>query len=119
MHGPSTRLRLRVSPGAPRSEIVGRYGEAWKIRVDAAPESGKGNRAVVDLLAATFEIPRARIRIVGGRVSRDKTVVVEGLASAVVGARLASSSWGASSESAHADSEPGKTLKAAASASAT
>jgi len=78
-----------VSPGAPRSEIVGRHGEAWKVRVDAVPESGKANRAVVDLLAATFEIPRAHITIVGGRASRDKTVLVEGLTSEVAGARLA------------------------------
>ncbi len=90
MEGSNTRLRLRVSPGAPRSEIVGRYGEAWKIRVDSVPESGNANRAVVDLLAATFEIPRSRITIVGGRASRDKTVVVEGLTSDAVGAMLMS-----------------------------
>lgn len=114
MDGPSTRLRLRVSPGASRSEIVGRYGEAWKIRVNAAPESGKANRAVVDLLAAMFEIPRARITIVSGRASRDKTVVVEGLTSEVVGARLASLSSGASSESADADSDRARSLKVAA-----
>ncbi|MDQ3379075.1 MAG: DUF167 domain-containing protein [Actinomycetota bacterium] len=90
MEGSNTRLRLRVSPGASRSEIVRRYGEAWKIRVDAVPESGRANRAVVDLLAATFEIPRSRITIVGGRASRDKTVVVEGLASDAVGTMLMS-----------------------------
>lgn len=62
----------------------------WKVRVDAVPESGKANRAVIDLLAATFEIPRDRITIVAGRASRDKTVAVEGLTSEAVGARLAS-----------------------------
>ena len=111
MDGPSTRLRL---PGAPRSEIVGRHGEAWKIRVNATPESGKANRAVVDLLAATFEIPRARIAIVSGRASRDKTVVVEGLTSEVVEARLASVGSGASSGSADADFHRATSLNAAA-----
>jgi uncharacterized protein (TIGR00251 family) len=90
MSGPSTRLRLRVSPGASRSEVVGRHGEAWKVRVTAPPESGRANDAVVDLLATTLEIPRARIEIVSGRGSRDKTVVVDGLEAADVGARLGS-----------------------------
>lgn len=60
------------------------------MRVDAAPEGGKANRAVIDLLAATFEIPRDRITIVAGRASRDKIVAVEGLSSEAVGAGLAS-----------------------------
>jgi uncharacterized protein len=86
--GPTTRLRLRVSPGASRSEVVGRHGEAWKVRVTAAPESGKANDAVVDLLATTLEIPRARIDIVSGRGSRDKTVAVDGLPVEEIDARL-------------------------------
>ena len=31
------RLNLRVSPGAGRSAVVGRHGDAWKLRVAAAP----------------------------------------------------------------------------------
>lgn len=76
---PTTRLRLRVSPGASGSEVVGRHGEAWKLRVAARAESGKANEAVVDLLAATLEIPRGRIEIVRGHVSRDKTVALHDL----------------------------------------
>ena len=87
--GPSIRLRLRVSPGASRSEIVGRHGVAWKVRVAAPPEDGKANDALLDLLAATFEIPRARIVLAGGRSTRDKTVVLEGLSLEDVEARLA------------------------------
>ena len=49
MAAPSTRLRLRVSPGARSNAIVGRYGEGWKVRVTAAPESGKANAAVQQL----------------------------------------------------------------------
>jgi uncharacterized protein (TIGR00251 family) len=86
--GPSTRLRLRVSPGAARSRIVGRHGNAWKVRVGAPPESGKANEALLELLAATLEIPRNRIEIVAGLGSRDKTIVVDGLSEAELEARL-------------------------------
>ena len=88
MSGPSTRLRLRVSPGAARSRIVGRHGNAWKVRVGAPPESGKANEALLELLAATLEIPRNRIEIVAGLGSRDKTIVVGGLSEAELEARL-------------------------------
>jgi uncharacterized protein len=86
--GPSTRLRLRVSPGASRSQVVGRHGDGWKVRVGALPESGKANEALLDLLAATLEIPRDRIEIAAGRGSRDKTIVVDGLSEADIEARM-------------------------------
>jgi uncharacterized protein (TIGR00251 family) len=86
--GPSTRLRLRVSPGASRSQVVGRHGDGWKVRVGAPPESGKANEALLKLLAATLEIPRNRIEIAAGRGSRDKTIVVQGLSAADVEALM-------------------------------
>jgi uncharacterized protein len=88
VEGPSTRLRLRVTPGASRSEVVGRHGDAWKIRVAAPPESGKANDAVVALIARALGVPRARIEIAGGHGSRDKTVVVSGLSETDVDERL-------------------------------
>ncbi|MGH3111360.1 MAG: DUF167 domain-containing protein [Gaiellaceae bacterium] len=89
MSGPSIRLRLRVSPGASRSEIVGRYGDAWKVRVAAPPEGGKANEVLVELLATTLDVPRARIEIASGHGSRDKSVLIHGLSDADVEARLA------------------------------
>jgi uncharacterized protein len=87
--GPSIRLRLRVSPGASRSEIVGRHGEAWKVRVAAPAADGRANDALIELLAATFDVPRTGIEIVSGRASRDKSVIVYGVSQAAVDARLA------------------------------
>ena len=75
----STRLRLRVSPGATRTEIAGRHGEAWKVRVTAAPERGRANDAVVGLLAERLGVPRASVSVVSGHASRDKVVELRGL----------------------------------------
>lgn len=76
---PVTRLRLRVSPGAGRSAVVGRHGAAWKLRVAAPPERGKANDAVVDLLAATLALPRPSVRLVSGLGARDKIVELAGI----------------------------------------
>ena len=75
----STRLQLRVSPGASRAGIVGRQGDAWKVRVAAPPEAGRANKAVVRLLAETLELPRRDIEIVAGHTGRDKIVSLAGI----------------------------------------
>jgi uncharacterized protein (TIGR00251 family) len=88
MAEPSSRLRLRVSPGARRSEVVGRHGDAWKVRVSAPPEDGRANDAVVELLADRVGLPRRAVTIVSGRSSREKVVHMDGVAQAETERRL-------------------------------
>jgi uncharacterized protein (TIGR00251 family) len=75
----TTRLRVRVSPGARRTELVGRQGEAWKVRVAAPPERGKANDAVLKLLAERLGVPAGELRLVAGGSGRDKIVELRGL----------------------------------------
>ncbi len=76
---PSTRLRLRVSPGARRTEIAGRYGDGWKVRVVAPPEDGRANEAVRELLAQRLGLPRRAVTIVSGHTGRQKVVELAGI----------------------------------------
>ena len=85
---PSTRVRLRVSPGASRTELAGRYGDAWKVRVSAPAERGRANEAVLDLLADKVELPRRSLSIVSGHGAREKIVLMEGIGSAEAERRL-------------------------------
>jgi uncharacterized protein len=78
LSGP-TRIRLRVAPGAARSVVVGRHGDGWKVRVAAAPEHGKANDALVDLLATVLPVSGRDVAVVSGRASRDKIVAVSGI----------------------------------------
>jgi uncharacterized protein (TIGR00251 family) len=80
MQEPSTRLRLRVVPGAKRDAVVGRHGDAWKVRVAAAPERGAANRAVVRLLAEALALPERSVAVVSGHGARDKIVELSGIA---------------------------------------
>jgi len=68
-----------VSPGARRSEVVGRLGDAWKLRVRSAPERGRANDEVSELLARTLRLPSRDVRVISGHASRDKLVEIDGL----------------------------------------
>ena len=82
------RLILRVRAGSRREGILGARGEALKIAVNAAPERGRANRAVLDLLARDLDIPASRLRLLTGEVSPDKTVLIEGMTSEELRRRL-------------------------------
>ena len=90
----SIRLNLRVSPGAGRSAVIGRHGDAWKLRVAAVPERGRANASVIELLATSLELRRPDVRIVGGAVSRDKVVEIVGLTLEEAERRLTSAQKG-------------------------
>jgi uncharacterized protein (TIGR00251 family) len=79
MSGSQTRLSLRVSPGAKESAVVGRHGERWKIRVAAPAESGRANRALLELLSRALGVERSQLRLVYGAGVRDKIVEVVGI----------------------------------------
>jgi uncharacterized protein (TIGR00251 family) len=88
MDGPVTRLRLRVSPGAGRSTVVGRHGDGWKVRVAAAPERGRANDELVGLLSSTLGVARGRVQLVSGATGRDKVVELSGVAPEEIDRRL-------------------------------
>jgi len=85
----TTRLRLRVSPGAKRTELVGRYADGWKVRVSAAPERGRANEAVVSLLARRLGLDRSDISLVSGHAARDKVIELRGVGRKEVELKLA------------------------------
>jgi uncharacterized protein (TIGR00251 family) len=84
----SVRIAVRVSPGARRTEVVGRHGGGWRVRVAAPPERGRANAALLDHLVSVLGVPRATVRLVAGSTSRDKVIEVAGLSEAEVEAAL-------------------------------
>jgi uncharacterized protein (TIGR00251 family) len=65
-------LRVRVTPGAPKSELRGvRDGELW-VRVAAAPEKGRANLELVRYLAGLLGLPRSAVTLASGETSRHK-----------------------------------------------
>ncbi len=76
-------LAVRAQPGAKKTAIVGIYGEGaaaqLKIAVQAPPIEGRANEALLRFLAMTFGIPRARVELVSGELSRSKVFLLRGV----------------------------------------
>jgi uncharacterized protein (TIGR00251 family) len=70
-------LAIKVVPGASRTEIAGLLGNRLKVRVAAAPEGGKANRALVEMLREWFGV--RDVEIVAGHSSAEKTVRISGV----------------------------------------
>ncbi len=77
----SARLRLRVRPGAPRTRVVGPYGDRLKVEVSAPPEGGRANEALLRFLSEQLDVELGSLSLVRGTSSRDKEVLVIGLGS--------------------------------------
>lgn len=75
----TTRLSVKVVPGASNTEISGWLGDDLKIRVSKSPEKGKANREVEALICRLLEIPAGSARIVRGRASSRKLLEIDGL----------------------------------------
>lgn len=80
MSAPGCRLKVKVVPGASRTEIVGRLGDALKVRVAAPPEGGKANREVLAVLAGQLGLPLAQLTVLSGQSSPAKVIGIVGLA---------------------------------------
>ena len=72
-------LQVHVSPGAGRSSIIGRHGDALKLRVAAPPVEGKANAACVTLLARVLGVKEDAVELVSGGSSRTKRVKITGV----------------------------------------
>jgi uncharacterized protein (TIGR00251 family) len=72
-------VSVHVHPGAGRTAVVGRHGDALKVKVAAPPTDGRANDAVVRLLADTFAVKPAAVAVVSGATSRGKRVRVDGI----------------------------------------
>lgn len=81
-------IDVRVIPRAKKSQIGGERDGAIVIRLAAPPVGGAANDALIELLAATLDLPRRNIRIVSGERARLKRVAIAGATANAVKARL-------------------------------
>lgn len=66
----SVELNVHAQPGAGRTQITGRHGDALKIRVAVPPEHGRANDALAKVLGEVFGA--GSVTITAGEKSRTK-----------------------------------------------
>ena len=84
-------LWLRLSPKGGRDavegvEILSDGRRVLKARVRAAPENGKANAALIDLLASWLRAPKSAISIRSGETARIKQIFIAGAPAAYLDA---------------------------------
>lgn len=74
------RFPIHVSPRSKTNEVTAdpRTGTI-RVRVTAAPESGRANEAVLAILGRRLGLRAGSLRLVGGASSRRKWVEAEGI----------------------------------------
>ena len=67
---------IRVTPHAKQNKVVENDG-VLRVYTTVAPENGRANSAVIELLSEYFDVPKSRITILKGLTGRDKVVTVD------------------------------------------
>ncbi|TDD69640.1 DUF167 domain-containing protein [Jiangella aurantiaca] len=70
------RVTIRVRPGASRTAVGGRHGDALVVAVQARPVDGAATRAALDAVAEALGIRRREVTLLTGSTSKTKTVEV-------------------------------------------
>jgi hypothetical protein len=70
-------LSVKVSAGAKSEKVEEISPGVFRVRTNVAPEKGKANERVRELLAEYLGVPRMSVYLKSGLTSRDKIFVVE------------------------------------------
>jgi len=68
------RIYVKVTPRSSKNEVIKISEGEYRVKVTALPEKGKANKAVIDLLADYFDVPKSSVDIVGGKSTKTKII---------------------------------------------
>ena len=71
-----TTLTLHIQPGAKKTEVAGKHGDALKIRLAAPPVDGKANAALINFGADRLGLAKSAVSLKSGQTSRRKVLEI-------------------------------------------
>ena len=72
----SRKIALTVKPNAKKIELIKISPDEYRVGVREPAREGQANRAVVELLARHWAIPKSKVKIIRGLSSRHKLVEI-------------------------------------------
>lgn len=88
-HPSGLTVTIRLTPNARKTGFDGLADiadgkKALKVSVNAVPEDGKANKALLDFLAKSWDVPKSSLSLLSGQTNRVKVVLVEGNSTALM-----------------------------------
>lgn len=82
-------ISVRAKPASHHNAVQGVHDGALRVCVTAAPEKGKANKSIGELLAKTLGIAKSHVQLIAGKTSSHKRFLVKGMAAEeILGALL-------------------------------
>jgi uncharacterized protein len=87
-HAEGVILPVKAHAGARRNAIEGVHDGSLRISVTQAPEKGKANKAIAELLAKALKLRKSQVELISGEASQQKKFLVRGVTAAELNARI-------------------------------
>lgn len=78
-HPEGCLVPVKAQPGGRKNAITGVHAGLLKVTVTAAPEKGKANRAIAELLAKSLGLAKSSVELVAGPTSGEKKFLLNGM----------------------------------------
>jgi len=75
-HADGVILPVKAHAGARRNAIEGVHDGSLRISVTQAPEKGKANKAIAELLAKALKLRKSQVELISGETSPQKKFLV-------------------------------------------
>lgn len=82
-------LPVQAHPKAKRDAITGIHSGRLKVSITQAPEQGKANTAIIQLLSQSLGLKKSQFELQSGATSREKVLRVTGVTEAELRERVA------------------------------
>lgn len=78
-HAEGVILPVKAHAGARRNAIEGVHDGSLRVSVTQAPEKGKANKAIAELLAKALKLRKSQLELVSGETSPQKKFLIRGV----------------------------------------